>query len=127
MKEKRLVIQINRPVSEVFAFTINPKNTPLWVESISEEETNEWPIKNGTIYKNHFGDGKWSEYIISEFEENKRFVFSKKSSDYHVRYIFTEIGHNITHIEYHEWVEHGELEAPFTIEELKELKTALEK
>lgn len=127
MKEKKLVIQINKPVSEVFAFTINPKNTPLWASSIDEEKTNEWPIKNGTIYKNHSRDGKWSEYIISEFEENKRFVFSKKDGDYHVRYIFTEVGQDIAQIEYHEWVDNGELEVPFTIEELNELKTALEK
>lgn len=127
MKEKKLVIKINKPVSEVFAFTINPKNTPLWVASIAEEETSEWPIKNGTIYKNRGGDGKWSEYLISEFEANKRFVFSKKDSDYHVRYIFSEVVPNTTQIEYHEWVDNGELEVPFTIEELNELKAALEK
>ena len=52
VKDKKIIIQINKPASEVFAFTTDPKNTPLWIDSIEHEEINEWPAKLGTVYRN---------------------------------------------------------------------------
>lgn len=127
MKDLRLKIIINKPVSEVFEFTTNPKNTPLWVDTIIKEETNEWPVKDGTIYKNT-GDGiNWSEYLISGFEKDKSFTFNQIGGHYHVRYDFSTILDGKTELEYYEWVDNGELTTPFTIEELTKLKTAIEK
>ncbi len=41
VKDNRIKIQINRPVSEVYAFTLDPKNTPSWIDDSAHEETSE--------------------------------------------------------------------------------------
>ena len=105
MKDLKLKIIINRSVSEVFEFTTNPKNTPLWVPQITNEETNEWPIKIGSIYRNTVNNINWSEYKVSEFIKNKMFVFDRVGSSYHVKYVFKELPDNRTDLEYYEWVD----------------------
>ena len=52
MKINRLEIIISAPIEKVFNFTTNPLNTPKWIKEIVKEETNEFPIKIGTIYRN---------------------------------------------------------------------------
>ena len=51
MKRSRLVIKINKSTNEVFKFTTTPPNSAKWIPGVIHEETNEWPIKIGTIYK----------------------------------------------------------------------------
>lgn len=120
MKDLKLTIEINKPVEEVFAFTINPKNTPKYVESIIAEETNEWPVKLGTIYRNQRKNGEWSEYEMTEFEPNKMFVMSQKNDNFHVGYIFAPTDNGTaTRLEYHVWKNEGELPDSLTVDVLQ--------
>ena len=88
MKDLKLAITIIKSAKDIFDFTLNPNNTPKWIDFIDEEETNEWPAKLGTIYRNRVGkDAKWSEFELTEYEPDKAFTMSSKDSGYHVRYV----------------------------------------
>jgi hypothetical protein len=126
MKEKKLVIQIHRLPKDIIAFTLNPLNTPKWINSIISETTNEWPPRVGTIYRNQNVNGLWSEYKVIALQDDKMFEFISTSSPYHVRYTLRPINPDTTELEYVEWMEEGELEQPFTLDILQKLKGALE-
>jgi len=125
MNEIKIEIQIQRPLVEVFAFTINPKNTPKWVHSIVIEETSEWPVKVGTIYRSKNKAGDWSELVLTAFEENKMFTLTKKENKYHVTYIFTPINPDLTELEYI-WVDNGELKETYIQTLVDNLKSVME-
>jgi len=127
MKNCKLTIKINRSAADVFQFALDPKNTPLWVDSIVKEEVNETPTKVGTLYKNVNKDGVWSEYHVTQYRESELFEFVSADNNYHVQYTLTPLGKTSCELEYLEWVELGELDAPFTMEILQKLKSALEK
>lgn len=127
MKTCKLTIRIERPVADVFRFTLDPNNTPLWVDSIVKEEVNETPPKVGSVYRNVNAQGEWSQYLVVKYEENKIFEFVASDKNYHVQYTFTPLDNTTTELEYLEWVEVGELQEPFTMEILEKLKTLMEK
>ena len=127
MKSNKLVIKINNFSSKVFAFYINPKNTPLWIDSIIVEQTSEWPIKVGTVYKNQNKSGEWLEYAVTKLKENKLFELVSKDGNYHVRYTHRNIGPETSELEYYEWVDEGEIKEPFTQDILEKLKFLVEK
>lgn len=127
MRDIKLTIQINKPLSEVFAFTINPKNTPSYVESIIVEETSEWPVKKGSTYRNKRENSEWSEYEVTEFKENEIFELRKKNDDTIVRYIFKPINNKITELEYYVQMKAGELDEASIRNIVEKLKIVLEK
>ena len=123
MKENKIVITINKPVSEVFEFTINPKNTPLWISDIVEELSDDYPPKINTIYKNHRSSGNWNYYKVIELENNKIFTLKSSDNNYFVRYTYKKIDETTTELEY---FESGVIEKPFTLDVLKKLKDVIE-
>jgi uncharacterized protein YndB with AHSA1/START domain len=69
-------ITINRPIEEVFAFTSNPENEPLWRPELLElEQTSDGPIGAGTTFREvmqFLGRRIESTGEITEYEPNKR-------------------------------------------------------
>lgn len=126
MKDKKLTIVINKPVSEVFEFTTNPANTSKWIDGIDVEETDETPPRLGTIYRNKGQSGDWNEYKMTVFEKNKTFTLSRLNGDYHVRYTFKPLSDNGCEFEYYEWVDEGELDDTFSHDVLEKLKSIME-
>lgn len=125
MNKNKLVIQIRRPLKDALDFCLDPKNTPKWIDSIVIEQTNEWPPKVGTIYRNQNISGAWSEYKMIALKEDM-FEFLSTTSTYHVRYTLRSVSPDTTEFEYFEWMEKGELTHPFTLDILQKLKEALE-
>ena len=126
MRENRISIIINRPVDQVFQFTLNPHNTSKWIDGIKQEESNEWPAKIGTIYRNESQGSVWRQYKIVEIVDNSTFTMQSAEGNYSVKYSFKNIDDNSTEFEYYEWVENGTLEDPFTTETLQTLKSVIE-
>lgn len=125
MKENRLEIVISAPIEKVFEFTTNPSNTPKWIKGIVEEETNEFPIKIGTEYKNLDDKGAWTEYKVILLEQNKLFQLKQIDNSYSVRYNYEYISANATRLTYTEWVEKGNLDNPFKQDVLEKLKLVI--
>ncbi len=120
MKSLTQTIQINKPIGQVFTFTLNPENTPKWVEPIVTEQTNEWPVKLGTIYRNQRKNGEWSEYEVTAFDPGKTFVMSQRNDSFHVGYAFTPVDNGAaTELKYRIWKDEGELPVSLTIDTLQ--------
>lgn len=126
MKVNKLSIEINRPVVDVFLYTINPKNTPKWIPGIVEEQASQ-TISVGTKYRNKDHGGRWSEYVVTELVLQKIFELTSKDGNYHARYSFEGKGPALTELTYTEWVDVGGIPILFSPENLEKLKKELEK
>ena len=107
-------------------FTLNPKNTPKWLLTCEKEIAHEWPVKVGTVYENKSKNGSIFKFKITEIEPYKHFSLVGEDNNYHCRYSFKDLGNDLTKFEYFEWMEIGELDAPFGQKVLEELKKAME-
>ena len=127
METNELSIIIDKPINEVFCFTIAPDNTPKWVDRIIREEVDDKPIKIGTIYRNTNDGINWNTYKVIEFEDNKLFTLKSQNSSYGVRYTYKSLGDNKTQLIYSEWDDNGLSNSdPFEQAVLEELKKVIE-
>lgn len=126
MEQNKLKIVINKSLEDVFEFTINPKNTPLWIPGIREEICDVYPPRIGTVYKNRGNSDNWDIYIVTEIQKNRLFTLKSSDNNYYVKYTSRKISENITEVEYCEWVNHGKLSNPFNQAILNNLKKVME-
>lgn len=125
MKENKLTIFINKPIQEVFKYSLESNNVPKWITSIKEEVPLERPVKLGTKLKNIGIDANtWNEYEIINFQPPKTFTLKRLNGDYFVKYTCIEKDSG-TEFEYFEWAE-NELDGLMEISALKKLKKLIE-
>lgn len=127
MKDITQTITINRPVQRAFAYTLNPDNTPKWIDTTVQERANETPAKLGTVYRNQGQDGNWSEYEITAFQPGVMFVLSKKDGNLTVKYTFKPLGHYQCELEYYIGGDIGDLDETFIQHILQKLKAVIER
>ena len=126
MKENKLNIFIDKPVKDVFEYSLESNNVPKWITSIKEEIPEERPVRIGTKLRNiGVNSEDWNEYEIIEFEPPKTFTLKKLNGDYYVRYTCTEKD-DVTDFEYFEWVEKGNLDEIMEMSALELLKKLIE-
>lgn len=127
MKKNTLEIIINRAVAEVFVFAITPPNSTKWIPGVVKEETDEFPIRVGTVYSLTDTEGNVSKVKVIALEEDKMVEWVSEDGNYHCRYVFKPINKDSCEMEYLEWVNEGKIEGPFTGSILQGLKRVLEK
>lgn len=127
MKENKLTIFINKPVKEVFEYSLESNNVPKWINSIKEEIPEERPVKLGTKLINIGVDSQeWNKYEVIDFQPPRTFTLKRLNGDYFVKYTCTEKD-NGTEFEYFEWAEYGELDGLMEMSALELLKELIEK
>lgn len=125
MKANKLVVSFNKPVHEVFLFTITPPNSTKWIPDVINEETNEWPVKIGTVYKLQTRTGSF-EVTVTKFKENNIVEWTSADKNFHCTYMYRPIDEKTSELEYYEWVDTDELDEPFTLPVLEKLKSVVE-
>ena len=127
MKENKLTIFIDKPVKEVFEYSLESNNVPKWINSIKEKIPEERPVKLGTKLRNIGVDSEeWNKYEMIDFQPPRTFTLKRLNGDYFVKYTCTEKD-NGTEFEYFEWAEYRELDGLMEISALELLKELIEK
>ena len=123
----RLTTHINVPLQDVWDFTLNPKNTPKYFNSIDEEVFSEFPAKLGTTFKNRSKNSdSWNVVHVIDFQEHSFFTLEGIDKDFRVKYTFANKG-NGTDFIYEEWNTDGtEIDTSTDISVVKNLKRELE-
>lgn len=124
MQSNRFSIVINKPVTDVFAFTVTPPNSTRWIPGVIGEEASPWPLQIGTVYKLQDRSGGYSEVTVSGLQEMEYIEWT--SGNYHCRYTYKVIDPRTTEMDYYEWVDQGEIIEPFTQATLLKLKQIVE-
>jgi len=105
MKSNKIIVLINKPISKVFEFTITPPNSTFWIDGVAKEETNEWPVQIGTVYKLTNNKGDISNVIVKQIINNELVEWIFEDKNYHCRYTFKPVKNNKTEFTYYNgWI-----------------------
>tara|TARA_B100001179_G_C18604376_1_gene413091 strand:- start:357 stop:731 length:375 start_codon:yes stop_codon:yes gene_type:complete len=114
---------VHAPHTEVFEFTVEPKNTKHWVKDSVEMSTDTKQINLGTQYSN--------EYVtreVTDYERDKFIELSDTHTPYTCSYSFRKISDTTTEIIFFESSNNEEeLEHPLEHKHFEQLKELLEK
>jgi uncharacterized protein YndB with AHSA1/START domain len=126
MNKNIMTIIIDRPIDQVFAYSIDPANTPRWFGNILEETASEYPPKIGTVYKSRrvATPDVWGQVVVANIHPNQ--MFQLKGTGFNVRYTYRRIDESSTELTYTEWADEDELRYFTPIDNLKKLKAAIE-
>lgn len=123
MKTNEIRITIASPQETVFEFTLEPKNTPLWVGSAGIETVDTQQIRLGTIYSNNSSQSEVTDYSRDKFIE-----LSNKKTGYTASYSYRKIDAYITELIFFENMKDGSnLVQPMEQKSFEKLKELLEK
>jgi uncharacterized membrane protein len=84
-------VKIDRPVSEVFAFTLDQHNTPRWQKAVTDVEAPPAPVKPGYRFvnvRNFMGMDMKTNFEIVEIIPDTRFVLKSTGGEVSVQVTF---------------------------------------
>ena len=123
MKTNEIRIEISVAQDELFEFTVEPLNTPKWIEGAGKGTVDTEQIGLGTIYTNSIG-----QWEVTDYERNVFFELTDKATGYSCSYSYRKIDENTTELVYFESMEDGsDLIAPMEEKHFQKLKELLEK
>lgn len=118
MTTNEIRIVIDASPEELFEFTVEPKNTPQWIQGAEEKTVNTDQIGLGTIY---------GSCEVTDYERNKFFELTNTTTGYICSYTYRKQEDDSTEITYFEYMQDGsELSEPMKrkhFEKLKEIFT----
>jgi len=122
MQTNEIRITIKAPPEEVFEYTIEPKNTHLWVKGAGKETVDTQQIGLGTKYINNYG-----VLTVTDYDRDKFFELTNNETEYLCSYSYRKISDQETELIYFEYMKNGsELSDPMKQKSFNKLKEILE-
>ena len=122
MKTNEIRIEIERPIKDVFEYTLEPQNKSIWCSIITEESVDTEQIGITSIYRNNLGSFK-----VSDYERNIFLELMSLDEKFQCSYSFRKIDDNTTELIYFEAMLDGsDLTEAMDKKYFKKLKELLE-
>jgi len=122
MKTNEIRIEIERPIKDVFEYTLEPQNKSIWCSIITEESVDTEQIGITSIYINNLGSFK-----VSDYERNIFLELMSLDEKFQCSYSFRKIDDNTTELIYFEAMLDGsDLTEAMDKKYFKKLKELLE-